>query len=280
MLISDIKPFVRYARYLSLTENTGYPEYFPCDARLFYVYEGEGKIQTCGKTYYLQKNSLLMINADIKYRLLESRVTYIAINFDYTRNHSDKNIPLFPMTAEEYSRDRITEKCSFSDFPELDTVLFISELSSACEKLERLMREFTLKMIYNELKTSALLCEIIADIIRKTKSVSSASSMYLSDKIINYIHENYSHSITNNLLGDRFGYHPNYISSIIKQQTGLSLHKYLLKVRISHAIDMLDEGTKSIGEIAEKCGFCDIYYFSAYFKKVMGVSPAEYRKKA
>ena len=97
-------------------------------------------------------------------------------------------------------------------------MLFISELSSACEKLERLMWEFTLKMIYNKLKTSALLCEIIADIIRKTKSVSSASSMYLSDKIINYIHENYSHSITNKLMGDRFGYHPNYISSIIKQR--------------------------------------------------------------
>lgn len=279
MLISDTKPFIRHARYLNIKENSEYPEYYPCDARLFFGYMGQSRIKTENKVYELNKNSLLMINSDIKYRILNSESTLIAVNFDYTRNHSDRIIPVFPMTADEYRKNHIIEKCTFDDFPELDSVLYINDLSSVCEKLERLMREFTLKRIYHELKTGALMCEIITEIIRNHKSVSSERTMYLSDRIINYIHENHKYAITNISLGDMFGFHPNYISSLIKQQTGLPLHRYLMKIRISHAIDLLDEGTDSINTIAEKCGFCDIYYFSAYFKKVMGVSPAEYRKR-
>ena len=75
-----------------------------------------------------------------------------------------------------------------------------------------------------------------------------------------------------------FGFHKNYISTMIKEYTGMPLHRYLNRVRISHALDMLNDGDIPIGEIARLCGFCDIYYFSRYFKSAVGVSPSEYRR--
>ena len=278
MLVSEIKPFIRYARFLSVTKSHNYPIYYPCDARLFFVYSGTGIIETNDKIYKLPRNSILMINADTPYRILSADVTYLAVNFDYTQNHIDKTIPVFPMTTEDYNKNNIIEKCNFEDFPELDSFHFITDMSTSCEKLEKLLREFTLKIIYNELKTGAIMCEIITDIIRKSRAVVTANNIYPADRIINFIHENFRADITNKVLGEKFGLHPNYISTIIKRQTGLPLHKYLLNVRISHAVNLLDEGSGTISEIAEKCGFCDVYYFSAYFKKVMGASPSEYRK--
>jgi AraC-like DNA-binding protein len=66
---------------------------------------------------------------------------------------------------------------------------------------------------------------------------------------------------------------------MIKGYTGMPLHRYLNHVRVSHALDLLTDGDKPLAQIASDCGFCDIYYFSRYFKQSVGVSPAEYRRR-
>lgn len=45
-----------------------------------------------------------------------------------------------------------------------------------------------------------------------------------------------------------------------------------------NATEMLETGVFSIGEIAEKCGFYDIYHFSKYFKSIMKVTPSNFMK--
>ena len=47
----------------------------------------------------------------------------------------------------------------------------------------------------------------------------------------------------------------------------------------SRAQELLTQGDLPIGEIAEKCGFENVYYFSAAFKKRVGLPPSEYRKR-
>ena len=50
-------------------------------------------------------------------------------------------------------------------------------------------------------------------------------------------------------------------------------------VRIDKAKSLLASELFNITEVAEKLGYCDIYYFSKEFKKYAGVSPLKYRKK-
>ena len=49
---------------------------------------------------------------------------------------------------------------------------------------------------------------------------------------------------------------------------------------IIDSINMLMGGNMSVGEISEKLGFCDQFYFSRRFKKRFGLSPREYVKKS
>lgn len=61
---------------------------------------------------------------------------------------------------------------------------------------------------------------------------------------------------------------------------GITFIDYLTKVRIRKAIDLLFEEDLKMYEIAEKVGYTTQHYFSNVFKKITGVSPAEYRKSA
>ena len=87
----------------------------------------------------------------------------------------------------------------------------------------------------------------------------------------------YSKSLTNFDIGKYFGYHPNYVNQLIKNATGVSLHRYLLNVKMMNAVSLLENTTMPIGEIAQRCGFCDLAYFSQYFKRHFGIAPSKYR---
>ncbi|HBQ46235.1 MAG TPA: DNA-binding response regulator, partial [Ruminococcaceae bacterium] len=67
-------------------------------------------------------------------------------------------------------------------------------------------------------------------------------------------------------------------SKILKRETGLSFIDFLTRLRIRKAIQLMGNPREKIYEVAEKVGYSDQHYFSTAFKKVKGVSPAEYRR--
>ena len=59
---------------------------------------------------------------------------------------------------------------------------------------------------------------------------------------------------------------------------GVSPMKYLLKLRMENAAELLQSSTKSVEEIAHDSGFNDAKHFSTVFKSVYKISPLKYRK--
>jgi len=55
--------------------------------------------------------------------------------------------------------------------------------------------------------------------------------------------------------------------------------QYIINLRIANALNLLNETTYNIIQIANIVGYDDAYYFSRIFKKHIGISPREYRKK-
>jgi len=55
---------------------------------------------------------------------------------------------------------------------------------------------------------------------------------------------------------------------------------FLIGERMKLAAKMLRESALSMTEVAERCGYEDIYYFSKSFKKHHSISPGRYRKQA
>jgi two-component system response regulator YesN len=65
---------------------------------------------------------------------------------------------------------------------------------------------------------------------------------------------------------------------LIKQEFGTTFVSLVTQARIQKAVQLLNTTDMSVNEIAELCGYDTQHYFSTTFKKMMGVSPNQYRK--
>ena len=99
------------------------------------------------------------------------------------------------------------------------------------------------------------------------------------DALGKYIRENVGEDISNTEVGAIFGYHPFYISNVLKSAKGLTLKQYIISYRLKLACRMLAAGNRSIADIAEDCGFTDSSYFAKTFRHQFGITPKEYRNK-
>lgn len=69
------------------------------------------------------------------------------------------------------------------------------------------------------------------------------------------------------------------VSHLFKQNTGVSVKKYISTLRINQAKKLLETSTLPVSTIALMCGFSNINYFPTAFKKSVGVNPTQYREK-
>ena len=97
------------------------------------------------------------------------------------------------------------------------------------------------------------------------------------EELAGYIRENVSDEISNTEIGAIFGYHPFYVSRMLKDRKGMTLRQYIIAYRLKMAKRLLELSGKSAAEIAEACGFTDASYFAKTFKSAFGMTPKEYR---
>lgn len=76
------------------------------------------------------------------------------------------------------------------------------------------------------------------------------------------------------------GYSRNRFNDLIRQQTGLTAKDYLNKIRLETAQRYLRFTSLRISEIASEMGFSTQFHFSDFFKRMTGIAPLQYRKKA
>ena len=75
------------------------------------------------------------------------------------------------------------------------------------------------------------------------------------------------------------GFSAAYFSRLFSSQLGMSYTEYLDNIKIRHAQILLAQSKKSIMEIAGETGYCHGNYLNSQFKKKVGMTPGEYRKK-
>ena len=276
MDFNAIHPFVRFVRYLEFRQDTVFPPYCPLDARLFYVFSGEGRIEAENSVLTMPAGSLLYINAGCPYRLLPCSAVYIAVNFDFTCAHSVLETPVAPINLRAATPVTPIEKHSFPDAPYFDSVCFFDDLSSLQGKFLQLAQEFTQKLPYYRQETSAILLSVLTTLARRAELRFSGDNRFDIGQIIKYIQEHGREPLDNQTLAECFHFHPNYISAQFKRSTGKPLHRYVLETRILNAVSLMESGNSSICEIAALTGFHDANYFTRYFKQVMGTTPGKY----
>lgn len=97
------------------------------------------------------------------------------------------------------------------------------------------------------------------------------------EDIVSYVEKYYMEELSLEKLSNVFFLSREHISRKFKQKTGMLLSKYITKLRTDQAKRWLRETEKSIYTISLMLGYQDEKYFSKLFKKVVGMTPFEYR---
>ena len=110
-------------------------------------------------------------------------------------------------------------------------------------------------------------------------NISDTPYSLLCEKVLTYIHEKYADTtLTNEDIARVFNYHPYHLSRIIKQETGKTLHNYLMYYRLRIAKNLLVTTQYDIEDIAWRAGFSSSTYFIKQFRLNTGLTPKKYRK--
>ena len=123
-----------------------------------------------------------------------------------------------------------------------------------------------------------LLCDAVKQFFALLDHTSSDSSTLFLIK--DYISNNYSDSsLSIKDISEHVHLSSSYLCTVFKTETGQTLNQYLTNYRMEKAKQLLLDPRNKINEIAAQVGYCDCNYFGKSFKKVVGLSPSEYREK-
>lgn len=99
------------------------------------------------------------------------------------------------------------------------------------------------------------------------------------DEILHYIHHNYAGNITLEDISLLFGYNRSYLGKIFSKRMGQNFNAYLDQLRIERSKELLLQDDSKVYTIAARVGYRNVDYFHIKFKKLTGISPAEYRRR-
>lgn len=99
------------------------------------------------------------------------------------------------------------------------------------------------------------------------------------DDILFYIDHNFKNNIKLETIVPLFGYNSAYLGKIFNKTVGESFNSYIDHRRIDYSKQLLLENKLKVYEIAEQVGYKNVDYFHKKFKKYVGESPAEFRKR-
>lgn len=98
-------------------------------------------------------------------------------------------------------------------------------------------------------------------------------------KAISFITTNFAEPLTISTVANAVSLNPIYFGALFKKETHYTFRDYLNTVRLNQAEDMLRSGKFNVTEVAQHCGFADIFYFSRIFKKHKGIPPSTLNSK-
>lgn len=93
-----------------------------------------------------------------------------------------------------------------------------------------------------------------------------------------YIDGHFAEQMTLEDVAEAVHLNPKYLCSVFRQEAGLGYSDYVTAKRMEYASQLLRRTRMTVADIAVKCGYQDVKYFTRLFKKRVGIKPSEYRR--
>jgi two-component system response regulator YesN len=127
------------------------------------------------------------------------------------------------------------------------------------------------------------------EIVSFSLNILSEYFMYIQDlqksknnivKITNFIEKNYSNvNLSVNDISAHTFLSPAYMCTYFKQETGKTINQYTTEIRVKKAKELLMNKELRVLDISRMVGYSDGNYFTKIFKKIIGITPNEFRER-
>lgn len=115
--------------------------------------------------------------------------------------------------------------------------------------------------------------------LRTKETVQPEPEESIPAKIAAFIDQNFYLPIDMDTLCQHVSYSRSYISRVFKTEVGMTVSEYIQHTRIRNAQALLRDTQLSVQEVSYSVGIDDPLYFSKIFRKLIGVSPRDYRNQ-
>lgn len=157
-------------------------------------------------------------------------------------------------------------------------VISLKSTFSYEKNIEKIYTAFHQNKKVLEAQLSQYITNLLTDLIVFTnEKVSSYSHSESIEDTISYICENITDNLSLDELSSRVSLSPYYFTRVFKKETGFTPHEYIISTRINAAKFYLKSSPYPIKEICFSCGFTSESNFCTSFKKVVGMTPSDYR---
>ncbi|MGZ9586744.1 helix-turn-helix transcriptional regulator [Paenibacillus marinisediminis] len=146
--------------------------------------------------------------------------------------------------------------------------------NAAQNRIHNLMTEHSITFF--ELRDYLL--ELVRHVTAKRKQ--PQASKLNAEEIIQYIEIHFANNLYLDHMAEVFNTTPKYFSNYFTKTFGVNFVEHLNKVRIHHAKALLKNTESAVADIGERVGYANSSTFTTTFKKYVGLSPTEYRKKS
>lgn len=205
-------------------------------------------------------------------------------DFGFERFTLKKNSLYFFNQKDDYSV-AIKEKgeslsIHFTTYEDIETDSFHIKEGATAEIiaiLERIISK-SRDQSENELLITQLFYKLCVAIeISRKKSYSPKSLRMINAK--EHIEQNYMGKSCVDEAAEICGVTRRRFNDLFKNSFNITPNRYIIKLRTEYAKHLLDMTNLQITQIAENCGFTDVYYFSKTFKSETGQTPSDYRNR-
>lgn len=225
---------------------------------LIYCTEGSGVIRVEGKEYLLHANEAFCIPRFRAHRYWACADDPWSILWVHFKGEDTKFFPL-----EEQRMVKV------SSIHAGNRMMFLFEL------LFRVLEgNYTLG---NFIYISQVLALILAEIYQREKHDTVGEQNRHVTKVVRYMYRHIYENLTLKQIAEEFDLSKSYLNAIFQKYTRHSPMDFFIHLKMKEACKILRSTDLYIYEVAQKLGYTDQYYFSRIFRKVVGISPNEYR---
>lgn len=144
--------------------------------------------------------------------------------------------------------------------------------------IKTMEQEFASKQTgYKELLRCHL-TQILVYAVRCSEEDEQSRAFHSATKaIVAYLKQHFAEPLSLENLSNALNYTPQYLSSLFRKDTGMTLQLFIQRLRIEKACSLLQNPKLHLSDIAQMVGYSDVKHFSRVFKLHKGVTPKEFR---